>query len=66
MQEQKILLEETFTKWVGAHEQIDDVTVIGIRIYTKSKYNIVQFMTGKFFIIRAKKRRHSLSYVEYF
>jgi hypothetical protein len=23
-------------------------------------------MTGKFFIIRVEKRRHSLSYVEYF
>jgi hypothetical protein len=27
--------------------------------YTKSKYILVQFMTGKFFIIRAKKLRHS-------
>jgi serine phosphatase RsbU (regulator of sigma subunit) len=30
--EQKKMLEETFDKWKGKHEQIDDVLVIGIRI----------------------------------
>jgi hypothetical protein len=39
---------------------------VGLRFNTKSKYNMAQFMTGKFFIIRVEKRRHSLSYVEYF
>lgn len=32
MADQKQLLENTFTNWVGNLEQIDDVTVIGIRI----------------------------------
>lgn len=32
MDQQKNLLEETFKNWVGDLEQIDDVTVIGIRI----------------------------------
>ncbi|MBS1652625.1 MAG: SpoIIE family protein phosphatase [Bacteroidetes bacterium] len=32
MQEQKELLEKTFAKWKGDTEQVDDVTVIGIRI----------------------------------
>jgi serine phosphatase RsbU (regulator of sigma subunit) len=32
MQEQKDLLEETFTKWVGNLEQVDDVTIIGVRV----------------------------------
>ncbi len=32
MHEQKELLERTFTNWVGNAEQIDDVTVIGIRV----------------------------------
>jgi serine phosphatase RsbU (regulator of sigma subunit) len=32
MAEQKILLETTFKKWVGNLEQIDDVTIIGVRV----------------------------------
>ena len=32
MTEQKQLLEKTFSDWVGELEQIDDVTVIGIKI----------------------------------
>jgi serine phosphatase RsbU (regulator of sigma subunit) len=32
MEEQKKLLESTFVNWVGSLEQIDDVTMIGIRI----------------------------------
>ncbi len=32
MVEQKLLLESTFTKWIGNLEQVDDVTVVGIRI----------------------------------
>jgi tetratricopeptide (TPR) repeat protein len=32
MAEQKILLEKAFTDWTGSLEQIDDVTVIGVRI----------------------------------
>ncbi len=32
MQEQKQLLEDTFIKWTGDLEQVDDVTVVGIRI----------------------------------
>ena len=32
MQEQKDLLEKAFKNWVGDLEQVDDVTVIGIRI----------------------------------
>lgn len=32
MEEQKTLLEKTFRDWVGDIEQVDDVTVIGIRI----------------------------------
>ncbi|HRH10646.1 MAG TPA: PP2C family protein-serine/threonine phosphatase [Bacteroidia bacterium] len=32
MQEQRSLLEKTFKDWVGDLEQVDDVTVIGIRI----------------------------------
>jgi len=32
LHEQKQLLETTFTNWVGNTEQIDDVTIIGIRI----------------------------------
>ena len=32
MQEQKDLLEETFTKWVGNLWQVDDVTIIGVRV----------------------------------
>ena len=31
MTQQRELLESTFTKWIGNLEQIDDVTVIGIR-----------------------------------
>ncbi|MGZ4099870.1 MAG: tetratricopeptide repeat protein, partial [Bacteroidia bacterium] len=32
MSEQKLLLEKTFKDWIGTLEQVDDVTVIGIRI----------------------------------
>jgi tetratricopeptide (TPR) repeat protein len=32
MQEQKQLLEKTFTEWVGNLEQVDDVTIIGVRV----------------------------------
>lgn len=32
MHEQKQLLESTFSNWVGSHEQIDDVTIIGVRV----------------------------------
>jgi serine phosphatase RsbU (regulator of sigma subunit) len=32
MKEQKELLERAFKEWVGVHEQVDDVTIIGIRV----------------------------------
>lgn len=32
MQEQQQLLATTFKKWIGNTEQVDDVTVIGVRI----------------------------------
>ena len=32
MDEQKVLLDTTFKNWVGDFEQVDDVTVIGIRV----------------------------------
>jgi hypothetical protein len=32
MDEQKQLLEETFASWVGNIEQVDDVTIIGVRV----------------------------------
>lgn len=32
MPEQKILLETTFKNWVGDMEQVDDVTIIGIKV----------------------------------
>ena len=32
MHEQQLLLENTFTNWVGHLEQVDDVTLIGIRV----------------------------------
>ncbi len=32
MQQQKELLERTFKQWIGNLEQVDDVTVIGIRV----------------------------------
>jgi serine phosphatase RsbU (regulator of sigma subunit) len=32
MQEQKALLEKTFKNWVGNLEQVDDVTLIGVRV----------------------------------
>lgn len=32
LQEQKALLEKTFVDWVGDLEQVDDVTVIGVRV----------------------------------
>jgi serine phosphatase RsbU (regulator of sigma subunit) len=32
MPEQKVILDETFENWKGVYDQIDDVTVLGIRI----------------------------------
>ncbi len=32
MHEQKLLLKKTFKNWVGDFEQVDDVTIIGIKI----------------------------------
>jgi len=32
MDEQKRILEATFANWVGRGEQVDDVTVIGVRV----------------------------------
>ncbi|MBK6523845.1 MAG: hypothetical protein IPI93_01965 [Sphingobacteriaceae bacterium] len=32
MQEQKLILETTFKDWVGNLEQVDDVTIIGVRV----------------------------------
>jgi hypothetical protein len=32
MQEQKALLDYTFNSWAGNLEQVDDVTIIGVRI----------------------------------
>jgi serine phosphatase RsbU (regulator of sigma subunit) len=32
MDQQKKLLQTTFTNWVGALEQVDDVTIVGVRI----------------------------------
>ncbi|MBL7913262.1 MAG: tetratricopeptide repeat protein [Bacteroidia bacterium] len=32
MQKQKELLEKTFLEWIGSLEQVDDVTLIGVRI----------------------------------
>ena len=32
MHEQKQLLETTFKNWVGDLEQVDDVTIIGVRV----------------------------------
>jgi hypothetical protein len=32
MEEQKIVLNDTFENWKGALEQIDDVCVIGIKL----------------------------------
>ncbi|MCB0409892.1 MAG: tetratricopeptide repeat protein, partial [Flavobacteriales bacterium] len=32
MKEQKQILEETFTSWVGDIEQIDDVCIVGVRV----------------------------------
>lgn len=32
MNEQKTMLENTFNSWVGDLDQIDDVTLIGVRI----------------------------------
>jgi len=32
MQKQKELLEQAFTTWVGNLEQVDDVTLIGVRV----------------------------------
>ena len=32
LQEQKILLEKTFADWAGNLEQVDDVTIVGIRV----------------------------------
>jgi len=32
MQEQKLLLDKKFTEWKGSNEQVDDVTIIGIKV----------------------------------
>ena len=32
MEEQRTILEQTFTDWMGSHEQIDDVIIIGSRL----------------------------------
>jgi len=32
MNEQKEILDKTLIEWQGVHEQVDDITVIGIRI----------------------------------
>jgi hypothetical protein len=32
MQEQKQLLEQIFMEWKGNNEQVDDVTLIGVRV----------------------------------
>ena len=32
MDEQKLILDKEFIGWKGTHEQVDDVTIIGIRI----------------------------------
>ena len=32
MQEQKEILEKTFDEWIQGYEQVDDVTVLGIKI----------------------------------
>ncbi len=32
MREQKLLLEKAFAEWVGNLEQVDDVTIIGVRV----------------------------------
>ncbi|MCC6447496.1 MAG: serine/threonine-protein phosphatase [Chitinophagaceae bacterium] len=32
LSEQHQILETTFKNWVGSHEQIDDVTIIGVRV----------------------------------
>jgi len=32
MHEQKEKVDKFFTDWMGAHEQVDDVTLMGIRI----------------------------------
>jgi len=33
MEQQKKLIEEAFVKWHGNNEQIDDVCVLGLRVY---------------------------------
>jgi hypothetical protein len=32
MVEQKEILETTFDRWKGTHQQIDDVTILGMKI----------------------------------
>ncbi|MBK6984019.1 MAG: SpoIIE family protein phosphatase [Bacteroidetes bacterium] len=32
MEEQKVVLDSTFKNWVGYLEQVDDVTIIGVRV----------------------------------
>ncbi len=32
MEEQRSVLEETFVKWMGAEEQVDDVCIAGVRV----------------------------------
>jgi len=32
MDEQYTIIEQSFEEWRGVHEQVDDVTIIGIRV----------------------------------
>jgi serine phosphatase RsbU (regulator of sigma subunit) len=37
MQQQKEILEKEFTEWKGEHEQVDDVTLMGVKFTTQTK-----------------------------
>jgi serine phosphatase RsbU (regulator of sigma subunit) len=32
MAEQRQIIENVFEKWKGTHDQIDDITIVGVRI----------------------------------
>lgn len=32
MEEQKLLLDQTFESWRGHQEQVDDLTILGVRV----------------------------------